>query len=396
MQPLSGTVQRYDWGTHDAIPALLGRPSNGRPVAEYWLGAHSSSPSMLGSGSLVEHIGAVPAVLGRRSREAFGEQLPYLMKLLSARHALSIQAHPSREQAIAGFARESRAGTPLEAAERTYKDSWPKPEVLIALDEFHSLAGFRDPHETAELFAGLGVGELLDSVMAPLTERKGSAALAEVFLDVLSLDDDRRHLINETVAAAMHHRYDDGPVGDFARTALELDAVFPADPGILAALLMNRLLLHRGEALFVPAGMMHAHLRGTGVEVMANSDNVIRGGLTSKHIDVSELVTVVDFNPWRPELLYPVRTRPGVLKYATPCSEFESWRMMLDLSTGPIRVPGRGSARILLAVDGACVLDDGDSTLQLPRGQAAFLSADEADVYASGTAEVYGASSGIR
>ena len=396
MQFLSGTVQRYDWGTHDAIPALLGRPADDRPVAEYWLGAHTSSPSLLGSGTLVDHIGAAPSVLGRRSREAFGEQLPYLMKLLSARHALSLQAHPSREQAIEGFARESRAGTPLDAPERTYKDSWPKPEVLIALDEFHSLAGFRDPHETAGLFAGLGVGEQLSSVIGPLTERKGAAAMAEVFLDVLSLDDDRNHLINETVAAAMHHRYDDGAVGDFARTALELDAVFPADPGILAALLMNRLLLHPGEALFVPAGMMHAHLRGTGVEVMANSDNVVRGGLTNKHIDVSELVSVVDFNPWLPEVLQPVRTRPGVLKYATPCSEFEAWRMILDRSTGPVRVPGRGSARILLAIDGACELDDGASVLQLARGSAAFLSADEADVYASGTAELYGASSGIR
>ena len=396
MQPLSGTVQRYDWGTNDAIPALLGRPADDRPVAEYWLGAHSSSPSLLGSRTLVEHIGAVPAVLGRRSREAFGEHLPYLMKVLSARHALSIQAHPSREQAIEGFARESRSGTPLDAAERTYKDCWPKPEVLIALDDFHSLAGFRDPHETAALFAALGVSEQLASVIGPLTERKGSAALAEVFLDVLSLVDDRLHLVNETVAAAMHHRYDDGPVGAFARTALELDAVFPADPGILAALLMNRLLLHRGQALFVPAGMMHAHLRGTGVEVMANSDNVIRGGLTNKHIDVSELVTVVDFNPWLPEVLHPVRTRPGVLKYATPCSEFEAWRMLVDEQGGPIRVPGGGSARILLAIDGACVLDDGQNTLQLPRGRSAFLSADEAEVYASGTAEVFGASSGIR
>jgi len=163
MQPLSGTVQRYDWGTNDAIPALLGRPADDRPVAEYWLGAHSSSPSLLGSRTLVEHIGAVPAVLGRRSREAFGEHLPYLMKVLSARHALSIQAHPSREQAIEGFARESRSGTPLDAAERTYKDCWPKPEVLIALDDFHSLAGFRDPHETAALFAALGLDDFAEN-----------------------------------------------------------------------------------------------------------------------------------------------------------------------------------------------------------------------------------------
>ncbi|WP_298129411.1 mannose-6-phosphate isomerase, class I [Micropruina sp.] len=396
MQPLSGTVQRYAWGTHDAIPALLGRPTDGQPIAEYWLGAHSSSPSLLEGGTLVEHIASGPRVLGKRSREAFGEQLPYLMKLLSARHALSLQAHPSREQAIDGFARETRAGIPLDSPERTYKDSWPKPEILIALDEFHTLAGFRNPHETAALFAGLGVAEELESVIGPLTERKGPAAMAEVFLDVLSLDEPRRRLVNETVAAAMHHRDDGGEVGEFARTALELDAVFPADPGILAALLMNRLLLAPGEALFVPAGMMHAHLRGTGVEIMANSDNVIRGGLTSKHIDVSELVAVVDFDPWLPEVLLPRQTRRGVFKYETPCSEFEAWQMSVDSETGPVRVPGRGSARILLVTEGHCLLDDGHSRLELPRGRAAFLSAEERDVYASGTATLYGTSSGIR
>ena len=246
------------------------------------------------------------------------------------------------------------------------------------------------------MFAALGVAEPLYSVIGPLTERKGPAAMAEVFLDVLSLGDERRHLIDETVAAAMHHRYDDDPVGEFARTALELDAVFPADPGILAALLMNRLRLQPGEALFVPAGMMHAHLSGTGVEVMANSDNVIRGGLTSKHIDVGELITVVDFNPWLPEILHPTLTRTGVLKYQTPCSEFEAWRMLVDEASGPIRVPGRGSARILLAVSGECVLDDGHTSLPLARGHAAFLSADEQDVIATGSAEVYGTSSGIR
>ncbi len=396
MQPLRGTVQRYAWGTRDAIPAILGRPADDQPVAEYWLGAHTSSPSLVDGRTLVDHIAAGPRVLGKRTREAFGEQLPYLMKLLSARHALSIQVHPSREQAIEGFARESRAGIPLNAPERTYKDTWPKPEVMIALEEFHSLAGFRDPHETAELFAALGVARQLGSVIGPLTERKGSAALAEVFLDVLSLGEERRHLVNETVAAAMHHRDDEGELGVFARTALELDAVFPADPGILAALLLNKLLLQPGEALFVPAGMMHAHLRGTGVEIMANSDNVIRGGLTSKHIDVSELVTVVDFNAWLPEILHPRQTRTGVFKYQTPCSEFEAWRMQVDASTGPVRVPGRGSARILLATAGTCVLDDGHVRLELPHGQAAFLSADERDVYASGDAELYGTSSGIR
>jgi mannose-6-phosphate isomerase len=396
MERLSGTLQRYSWGTTDAIPSILGYEPDGEPVAEYWLGAHASSPSTLRGGTLVEHIAAGPDVLGRRNREAFGEQLPYLMKILSARHPLSIQAHPSREQAEEGFARESRAGIPLHAPERTYKDSWPKPEIIVALDEFHTLSGFRDPHLTAGLFAGLGLRETLASVIGPLTERKGSAAMAEVFLDVLSLDEHRAHLVDETVSAAMHHRDDDGELGEFARTALELDEHFPSDRGILAGLLMNRLRLEPGEAMFVPAGMMHAHLRGTGIEVMANSDNVIRGGLTNKHIDVPELVSVVDFNPTVPKVIRPQQRGPGLFAFETPCTEFEVWRLQLTDDLGAVAVPGQGSARILLAIDGACTLEDGEQSLELPRGASAFLSAEESAVLAHGTADVFGTSSGIR
>ncbi len=396
MEPLSGTLQRYTWGTLDAIPTLLGIEADARPYAEYWLGAHESSPSTVGGESLLDRIAAGPSVLGDRPRKEFGEQLPYLMKVLSARHALSLQAHPSRAQAEEGWARENRAGVALDAPERTYKDAWPKPEIMISLDEFHSLSGFRDPHRSAELFQALGIAQQLGSVIGPLTERKGPAALAEVFLDILSLADTRRHLVDEVVAAAVHHRDDEGELGDFARTALELDAVFPGDPGIVAALLMNRIVLQPGEAIFVPAGMMHAHLRGTGIEVMANSDNVIRGGLTAKHIDVPELIQVVQFSPTTPEILAGHETRPGVWKYETPCSEFEAWRLELDDDLGTIRVPGGGAARILLVVEGQCTLTNGEGTLPLAKGESAFLSGDDPDVSITGSGRVFGASSGIR
>lgn len=396
MERLTGTVQHYAWGTTDAIPTLLNRAPDGQPYAEYWLGAHESSPSIVGGESLASKIAHGPDLLGAKARVAFGAQLPYLMKVLSARHALSLQAHPSRDQAEEGWARENRAGIAPDAPERTYKDAWPKPEIMVALEEFHSLSGFRDPHETAELFGALGVAPQLDSVIAPLTERKGPAGLAEVFLDVLSLGEARAHVVDEVVSAAMNHRYDDGPVGEFARTALELDEVFPADPSILAALLMNRLVLQPGEAMFVPAGRMHAHLRGTGIEVMANSDNVIRGGLTSKHIDVEELIKVVSFAPVVPEVLLPRHTRRGVFKYDTPCSEFEAWKLELSSDLGPVRVPGRGSARILLVVSGSCTAESDGATLTLEQGESAFLTGDEHDVMVTGDAEVFGASSGIR
>ncbi|MBK8461486.1 MAG: mannose-6-phosphate isomerase, class I [Micropruina sp.] len=154
MQQLHGTIQHYAWGTHDAIPSLLGREPDGRPHAEYWLGAHPASPSTTDAAALDALIRSDLSLLGERVHDTFGPILPFLMKVLSARHALSIQAHPSREQAQEGFARENAARIPVESPERVYSDDWPKPEVLIALDEFETLSGFRDPLTTAALFSG--------------------------------------------------------------------------------------------------------------------------------------------------------------------------------------------------------------------------------------------------
>jgi mannose-6-phosphate isomerase len=375
MLRLQGTAQRYAWGTTEAIPQLLGRPSDGRPFAEYWLGAHPLAPAAVDGGTLDRFLAEQPQVLGHASREKFGDRLPYLVKVLSARHALSLQAHPSREQAEAGFAREEAAGVAPDAPERTYRDDWPKPEILIALDEFHTLSGFRDPRCTEALFAGLGVAEELASVIGPLTERRGAAALEEVFLDVLSLGGERAGLTNLVCVAALRHKDESGGLGDFARTIIELDEVFPADPGILAALLMNRVVLQPGEALYVPAGHMHAHLRGTGVEVMANSDNVIRGGLTPKHVDVGELIKVVEFEPSDPVITVPVALSPGVDHYATACPEFDVWRV--TGAAGTADLPGLGSARVLLVVSGNVSLAGGSEHLSLGRGEAAFFGADE-------------------
>lgn len=396
MHLLQGTVQHYAWGTTDAIPALLGTEPDGTPHAEYWLGAHAQAPSKVGDTTLDALISSDPSILGDKVRGTFGDDLPFLMKVLSARHALSIQAHPSREQAEVGFARENAAGIPQDAPERVYSDDWPKPEILVALDEFETLSGFRDPMSSAALFSALGVSEDLGSLLAPLTERKGGAALAQVFLEVLSLEGNRAEVIDLVVAAAMRHASDSGPVGDFARTAVELDAVFPGDRGILAALLMNRVKLQPGEAVYVPAGHMHAHLKGTGIEVMANSDNVIRGGLTPKHVDVRELVAVVGFDPAEPDVVRPDPVRPGVERYSVPCPEFGVWRVRPQQSQEPVVLPGRKSARIVFVVEGSLTLQDGESSLRLARGEAAFLGASETGVLATGDGLAFVSASGRR
>jgi len=393
---LQGSLQRYPWGTTDAIPTLLGQPADGGPVAEYWLGSHPLGTATTTEGQPLDRlIAADPSVLGAATRERFGDGLPFLMKVLSARHALSIQAHPSREQAEEGYAREEAAGVAMDAPDRTYKDNWPKPEILIALDEFHTLSGFRDPHHTESLFAALGVADELASVIGPLTERRGRAALEEVFLDVLSLAGDRAKMSELVCAAAMQHKNDPGEVGEFARTVIELDEVFPADPGVLAALLMNRVVLQPGEAVYVPAGQMHAHLRGTGIEVMANSDNVIRGGLTPKHVDVAELIRVVDFEPGVPVITRPELVAAGVEHYRTGCPEFDVWRISGTGSTAAV-LPGTGSARILLVTDGTLRLTGSGSPITLASGQSAFLGADESAVTFAGRGTAFLSSSGVR
>ena len=394
MDQLSGTLMRYPWGTSDAIADILGLDHDTAPIAEYWLGAHPLSPSQIGDRPLHETIADDPSTLGEASATEFGAQLPFLMKVLSAKHALSIQAHPSREQAEEGFAAEDAAGIPATAPERSYRDPWPKPEVIVALDEFRTLYGFRSPLLSWQLFNQLGVGPDALKVFAPLGARGGEAAVQEVFLDVLSIDGGRLALVDDVLSAASKHVDAPGERGELARTALELQATFGTDPGILAALLMNRVTLAPGEALYVPPGRMHAHLSGTGVEVMATSDNVLRGGLTTKHIAVDELVRVVDFGWVTPEILPGAEASPGVIAYPTQCREFDLWR--LEPSPGvSISVPGDGHARIALVTRGQATFTQGDETHTLPRGDAAFITAKDAGITLTGDAQLFLAAPGL-
>lgn len=273
MHLLQGAIQHYAWGTTDAIARLLQRQPDGTPQAEYWLGTHPLGPARAGEVTLDKLIADHPPLLGDGVGQAFGGELPFMMKVLSARHALSIQVHPSREQAEQGYARENAAGIPLDARHRVYSDAWPKPEVMIALEPFETLSGFRDPLETASLFIELGVADELGSLVTTLSQRRGAPTLIQVFLEILTLEEELARILDRILAAAAQHADAPGTLGDFARTALELNAVFPRDRGVLAALLMNRVTLRPGEAVFLPAGQLHAHLRGTGIEVLANSED---------------------------------------------------------------------------------------------------------------------------
>jgi mannose-6-phosphate isomerase, class I len=392
MLELIGVRQSYPWGTKDAIPSLIGQAPDAKPWAEQWYGAHPLGDSPTPDGAtLSEHLAQQPDQLGKAALMTFGRRLPFLVKILSAASPLSLQAHPTRQQAREGHARESLLGVPLGAPERSFKDDWPKPETIVALTSFEALVGFRDPVRTAQLFEDLGVGDALASVIGPLRDRDGSPALQEVFLDVLSLDD-RCHLVDEVLGAAVNHLDAPGELGLFARTAVEIDEYFPSDPGILAALLLNRFSLEPGQALALAPGVMHSYLRGCCIEVMANSDNVLRGGLTAKHIDVDALLHVVSFAPTPAEVLLPSGS-DGTYIYPTSFEEFELW-LLQPTDGSPLQVPRSDSGRICLVASGSFELSgDGDPVVLKP-GKAVFIGAGEA-IVARGEGQLFVAATGV-
>jgi mannose-6-phosphate isomerase len=381
--PLQNTIRDYAWGSHTALPELLGVQPDGKPQAELWMGAHESAPSVLPTGdTLYDAVSAdADAVLGVETARRFDGRFPFLAKLLAAAQPLSIQAHPSREQAIDGYRRDEEAGVPRDAADRNYKDAWPKPEILIALEPFDALVGFRPLDRTVALLdalAPVGFGELTDLL------RNGK--LQEAFTDFMSRDRDAiRPLVGALGEAVAQY------AGDaFAlerKTLSKLCADFQDDPGVLAALLLNRVRLQRFDAVYLPAGNVHAYLRGLGFEVMANSDNVLRGGLTAKHIDVPELVSVVDFEP----LADPVLTATADGVYETGCEYFAIHRVELDDDERTVEGVG---PRIVCCVDGTVDAVGKESAVKLSAGQSAFLSGPEGPctLRGSGTAFVVSAS----
>ncbi len=379
---LTGTVQPYAWGSPVFIPELLGTEPTGEPQAELWLGAHPSAPSVVDGRPLDELIAADPVrIVGEQSVSTFGPRLPYLMKVLAAQQPLSLQAHPSRAQAEAGYAREEADGVSRDAPNRVYRDDWPKPEVLCALMPTEALCGFRNPDETYALIGRLGITGLTELV-APLADASISPErrVATVFERLLRLE--RTPVVAEVQRAAATVPAGDDAYAKLAETARDLGAHYPGDPGVLAALLMNRVVLATGDALFLPAGNLHAYLTGGGVELMANSDNVMRGGLTPKHIDISELVSILDFKPGLTGLVVATEETPGVWHYPTPAPEFALWR--LDVAEPEVMMPGAGSGRIVIVTSGRVRLQAPGQELVLARGESAFLGPDDTVVATGG------------
>lgn len=383
-------IQPYEWGSPTAIPELLGTKPDGKPQAELWMGAHPKAPSGLivdgdrvGLPDLIERY--PEEILGRGVIERFGNRLPFLFKVLAAARALSIQAHPNLQQAREGFRRENEAGVPLRAPERDYQDDNHKPEVICALSDFWGMCGFRsvtDIHTDLVEFRH----PALDALPETLQKSGVARSLREFLRRLLEMRADDARAVVAAVAEQCQRRTEPR-FGWVRRLAVD----FPGDPGVLAPLFLNVVHLHPGEAIYLKAGELHAYLEGTGIELMANSDNVLRGGLTKKHIDVDELLRVLNFEEGAAASMRGTAVEKGLDLYATPISEFRLAHLTVGpdatFDSSPIR-----SVEILLCVRGEgslSVSGSGAESTVLHRGDTVLVPAAVDRYSVSGEAELF-------
>lgn len=391
MYRLTGVIRNYEWGDRTALARVLGHEPSGQPEAEYWLGAHPGAPSTIGDGgeTLDAAISSSPGeLLGRRVADRFDGKLPFLLKILAAAEPLSIQAHPSSDQARRGFEREELAGIDRSAPHRNYRDPNHKPELICALTPFEAKCGFRPVADTIGLLKRLDpevLGPVIDRLSQPEASSDADRLAAAVEWLLRLPEDEATELVRSTVAAASAASVPQDPVGgegDELGTVDEFGSIVrwtrlinehhPDDVGVVVALLLNHLTLRPGQAVFLAAGNLHAYLQGVGVELMANSDNVIRGGLTPKHVDVEELLAVVDYRPIDP----PVQNREGSpTHYRCDTPEF-GLQSIIPAAGGEIVLPVSGP-EILLVTDGVVSVSTGRETTTLRAGDAVFIAAGD-------------------
>jgi mannose-6-phosphate isomerase len=364
MFPLRNAIRGYQWGSREFIARIQGRrfPTDA-PEAELWIGAHPDSPSTLsfvdGDRPLNDVIAAAPSMLlGDDAVARFGPRLPYLMKLLAAQEPLSLQAHPDSAQAREAFA----SGHP------SYVDPYHKPELILALEDFEALCGFAAPGASAALLRPI-------DELAAVAELLEHGDLRAAVTTLLEWPLPQRAAVVEAAA----EQYE---------LAARLAGYYPGDMGVVVALLLNHLVLRPGRAVWMPSGTLHAYIHGAGVEVMASSDNVLRGGLTRKPINVPELLRVLRFEPLSPPLLSAVEVAPGVDTWTVPVPDFRLSRIRLTPAVASTKIEPQGP-RTVLCLSGRITVTDADSAVTLDGGEAAFGSASAGPLTFTGAGEAY-------
>ena len=376
---LTGQVQHYAWGGKNYIASLIGLYSaKEQPCAEWWLGAHPSAPSEIENASnkqsLIEFLSQNPTALGQASRQQFGDELPYLLKILDVEKPLSIQLHPTKAQAEKGFEAENAKGVSLTDNTRTYKDRNHKPEMMIALSDFWLLHGFKTK---SQILATLNARPSLQ----PLAEKLGTQSLAEFYADVMLADQSTLANWLLPIIETNQQPYQKGVLAldnpDYwVLYTMEAMTISPEklDAGLVCFYLFNIVHLKEGEGIFQDAGIPHAYLRGQNVELMACSDNVIRGGLTPKYVDIVELLKIVDCREVTPQIISAAPQNQSEFTYKTPVNDF---------ALAQIRVEPQQhtelnlqSAGILLVMQGELKIQEKSTALTLKQGESAFITAD--------------------
>lgn len=398
MWELEPRIQHYAWGDETVIPAFLGRDGDSTPWAEAWYGAHPSAPSLLsGEHPLDAEIAARPsAYLGASFERIFGGRLPYLLKLIAPAKPLSLQVHPNRAHAAESFAAENAAGLTLEDPARNYRDDNHKPEMVLALTKFEAVCGFRTPRRAMQILDGLGTA-LSDRLHGLLVQHPTAHGMRAAFRTLVSQA--MRPTPDEVaaVADACTQRLAAGtsPSQRIDRIVGYLQNHFPGDPGVVAATLLNPVTLHPGEAMYVPAGAIHAYLSGLGVEIMAASDNVLRAGLTPKKVDADEMLQCVSVVAAPPLRVAPETLTDTTVAYFAPVDDFELSLTTLNDQAGSYqprhRIPGSGP-RILLCLEGDAMVQSGTGRRMLSAGRALFVPGPAGDIHVGGHARIVQAS----
>ncbi len=372
---LTGTLQQYVWGGENYIPYLVqfaSQPNN--QYAEWWLGAHSSSPSQVEINNqtlpLTQFFSQQPETLGQESRAIFGDELPYLLKILDVRLPLSIQLHPTKDQAELGFAEENAKGIALNDPKRTYKDNNHKPEMMIALSDFWLLHGFKPKAEILQTLRQR-------SQLAKLAESLETQSISEFYAQIMQAD--QSQLAQWLNPVLQNQQIDNIPMNDpdywvlYCKEAMEI-ADDKLDAGLMCFYLFNIVFLKKGEGIYQDAGIPHAYLRGQNIELMSCSDNVIRGGLTPKYVNIPELLKIVDCREVVPEIIAPAPLQNGSFTYNTPAKDFALENINYDES---FTLKGKTqSASILFVMEGDLVISEEHSTHSLKQGESVLICAD--------------------
>ncbi|MCG9561221.1 mannose-6-phosphate isomerase, class I [Vibrio chagasii] len=373
---LDNVIQNYAWGSKDSINQLFGIVNpNQEPQAEIWMGAHPNGCSKVGdTGESLSHMIDENKidVLGGYTAARFGE-LPFLFKVLAAETPLSIQVHPNKPKSELGFERENALGIPLNASNRNYKDPNHKPELVYALTFYKAMNGFRPIDDIIALFEEADIPSLAIELNI-LKANVDSDSLKSFFSAIMSLEGDRKaSALNELYAA--HARPAKTVMGREAlQYSIEFKQYYPGDIGLFAPLMLNTVELAPGEAMFLFAETPHAYVQGTGLEIMANSDNVLRAGLTPKYIDVPELIDNTIFEPIKPE---DIRLKPvlkeGKMSYPIPVDDFG-----FDIlsATDESKSQYLRSAEILFCVEGEATVTSEGRSVSLKPGESVFVSSN--------------------